>query len=151
MDTFFRGWRRKVGLMTLLLACAFAVASVRSRFLYDSFAIVDAAGLSLDSINSDSMGLVYLSYRSKEEFTYDVVWDSGPLGGGFVGYVSKRQGPFLSRVCGCRVGDLRGVISTGDRLIVVAIPYWILILVLTLLSACLILWTPRRRTTLVRQ
>lgn len=39
MNTYFRGWRRKLGVVTLLLACVFAAAWVRSLRVDDRYFI----------------------------------------------------------------------------------------------------------------
>ena len=36
MGDFFKLWRRKIGLLTLVMACAFMVAWIRSTITYDS-------------------------------------------------------------------------------------------------------------------
>jgi hypothetical protein len=39
MKEFFRGWKRKVGVVTLLMACVFAGGWVRGYSMYDSLAL----------------------------------------------------------------------------------------------------------------
>jgi hypothetical protein len=48
MREFFRGWKRKAGCVTLLLACVFAAGWVRSQNSIDSFVISDFEFVSLN-------------------------------------------------------------------------------------------------------
>jgi len=40
MRDFFKGWRRKIGVLTLGLACAFAAAWIRSEVTCDSIQVI---------------------------------------------------------------------------------------------------------------
>jgi hypothetical protein len=44
MGTFFKGWRPKIGVLTLAMACAFAVGWVRSHFSDDRISLKLATG-----------------------------------------------------------------------------------------------------------
>src|SRR5262249_20240049 len=47
MSTFFHGWKRKVGVVTLLVACAFAGAWVRGVTICDSVKVVPFTGVNV--------------------------------------------------------------------------------------------------------
>ena len=43
MREFFRGWKRKLGVVSLVMACVFMAGWVRSSLLTDRFAIITPA------------------------------------------------------------------------------------------------------------
>ena len=116
MGEFFKGWRRKAGLVTLAMACVLAVGWMRS---YTVFGDVAWFG-----IGSQQQRMVSLAGR--------VSWKSYPVSGEAVWMVRSydKSGPMLSE----EQFDLAWSILSGC-----VIPYWSLVLPLTLLSAWLIL------------
>jgi hypothetical protein len=58
MGEFFRGWRRKVGVVTLVLSCVFAGLWIRSRVVRDRFSVHTNSELSTHVL-SDRSGLTW--------------------------------------------------------------------------------------------
>jgi hypothetical protein len=113
MREFFRGWRRKIGVMPLVVACAFMAGWVRSQALFDQIA---------------ARGNLFLSNGGC------VVWDWKGWGGSdssITDWYSNMATPF---------DEDWYLGSDGVRL-----PYWAIVIPLTLLSAHLLLSKPRPR------
>jgi hypothetical protein len=53
MGEFFRGWRRKVGVLTLMMACVAMGGWVRSSFIKDHLTSVDGLGSSIQATSFD--------------------------------------------------------------------------------------------------
>ena len=105
MFNYFRGWRRKAGLVTLLMACVFAAGWVRSLTEIDRLGLFGGWVCSWGG----SMRLVEVSFITTQ------------IGGASVR--AAQLTPFFS------------------------IPYWMIVLPLTLLSAWLLLSKPRILTS----
>ena len=116
MGEFFKGWRRKAGLGTLAMACVLAVGWMRSYTVAE-----DAAWF---SIGSQQQLMVSFAGR--------VRWESYPVSGEAAWTVRSynKSGPIFSE---------DRLVLAGSSLSGWVIPYWSLILPLTLLSAWLIL------------
>jgi hypothetical protein len=154
MREFFRGGQRKVGCVTLVMTCLFGVAWGRSNFIADW---VEVPGWHSGSEwRSDA---AYLTWK----------WQSPPLQ---VGKLKWRSSVILMDLPEVDVVDIRlyadspadlnwGGLRAGCvksrpwsggqglegeiRTYFLRVHYWVLILPLTLLSTCLILWKPRKR------
>ncbi len=125
MGEFFKGWRRKAGLGTLAMACVLAVGWMRSYTV--------AADAAWFVIGSQQQRMVSLSGR--------VSWKSYPVSGEGVWKVRSyiKSGPILSEDLFFREWSIWSAW---------VIPYWSLVLPLTLLSAWLILGNrPTSRAT----
>lgn len=107
MHTFFHGWRRKAGVVTLVLALAVLVAWMRSQFVTDTYDLFEYhAGSRLLVLESRSGWLLIIKFR----------------------LFPNAVGP-------------ASLVQDGG----VGINYFLMITPLTLLSAFLILWKPRKR------
>jgi hypothetical protein len=138
MSEFFHGWRRKVGVPTLLMACILMAGWVRSSRKLDflrlpvpltgwSVSIESASGfiqLRLDGDNAHSE----FGYFPTELKTYLIYYSDYPL--------STFEYEWYS------AGDSRPT----DCGIITLFPYWSVILLPTLLSAYLLLSKPRKST-----
>jgi hypothetical protein len=164
MHTFFHGWRRKAGSVTLLLACAVYGAWIRSSTVTDSVNCYSWWKVTQSLVSSDSS----LSWERRD--TTNVAnhevpfWKRGIAG-------RKRRAPralpqlasFQSEsiIAGGHLSprlDAPDIIwhwrwhgfGSGDwpshYTTLWVIPYWSIVLPLTLLSAYLILWKPRKPT-----
>ncbi|MDB5343195.1 MAG: hypothetical protein JWP89_1572 [Schlesneria sp.] len=144
MWSFFHGWQRKVGVVTLVMALAVTGMWARSFMILDqvrlyrkdvfrvlvttpgSFGWIDHTDLSASSFKppppSWSWGYLHVGDTHPDPATHLITWQIHVLGFG--------------------VG--KGVFNNTD---VVLIPYWPFAIPLTLLSAHLILWKPRKRET----
>ena len=154
MSTYFHGWRRKIGVVSLFLACVYMAGWVRSLTDEDCFCRVQRLGntelISADgsigwrqvvllySNTSTSMGHPANGYsrrKSRPIQLFPIVsayhkWDSD-LDFRFAGFA------FVSALA--TWNDIRSSIWI--------IPYWSIVLPLTLLSAWLLLSPPRKRST----
>jgi hypothetical protein len=150
MWAFFRGWRRKVGCVTLVPACLLFLMYMRSRVLLDEVAIVESIYRQecYGSVNGTLFWQSYEStlavYTPTPYFSYgqlafkpdgpfdpdNVRWRSKWTGGGIVEFP-------ISLV---RTGNGSGTVSSTLRYV----SYWYVIVPLTALSAFLILWKPQK-------
>lgn len=64
MPKFFHGWRRKLGCLTLLLACVFAVGWVRSPFIQDAIHIPCDDGDYFCEIGQQRISFIRVPYWS---------------------------------------------------------------------------------------
>jgi hypothetical protein len=135
MREFLRGWKRKLGCMTLVIACAFAAPWIRSYSICDDFTLSKHG--QFDSLVSVDGQLFTTSgpYRGPDEFRR----------------TTRRAQPIQNLWAGrfewqwrcCGFGSASS--STQNRTIYLKIiPYWSVVLPLTLMSAYLLLSKPRR-------
>jgi hypothetical protein len=145
MQRYIYSWRRKAGFITLVIACLVAGAWVRGLMIEDSFHHYNESSewffgstngglyvnwLHFDPESSSSlakeplkecpfwMSTARASYRFTGADELPIDWDWNWCGFKYFGY---------------------------ERDFTAIIPYWSVALPLTLLSACLILWKPRKR------
>jgi hypothetical protein len=131
MQTFFHGWRRKMGVVTLVMACLATGLWVRTLFFADQ--ICFAIGDRKHYINSGQSGLTWLSVdRSPVLEWYTVLSeeDFEQL------HLNRPLAESLNE--GFAILTDRGINPVCRYLL-----YWWLVLPLTLLSAYLILWKPQ--------
>ena len=148
MGEFFRGWRRKVGLLTLLAACLFSAGWVRSLSTSDAILIprTKSGFIRLDScfgrfswniVQNDKVTIPTMIWRSDVIVRpdSDVVFDHS-------NYVYER------RLHWGKI-DTGRVHSPGDgrvRASYVILPYWFITIPLVLISAFLLLSKPCKST-----
>lgn len=130
MHTFFHSWRRKAGVVVLVMVVIFVAAWIRSYSFADSIPIND--GHSLQVVESIYGGVRWMRFIPSPSHSET--------------YRSQRI------PCRVHVRDLtRNAIpmymSTfpDTRCDEWTISYWVIIAPLTILSAYLILWRPRKR------
>ncbi len=151
MREFFRGWRRKVGCVSLVMACLFGVAWGRSQFVVDK---IEVPGWDSGSECKSYPGYISWTWRSPSDQFEKIRWTSQVLSNwreidiwtyndprfdwnwGGIKFGSVATGRWSAHQ---GEDSIRGEIRTHFR----AVYYWVLALPLTLLSACLILWKPR--------
>ena len=145
MGQFFNGWRRKVGVGTLLLACLFCCAWARSLNEVDAFQMSRT-----DRVFSGNGGIVWVAQTSGISTPFwAIVWYWDVMGRDRDSLGMCRQ---LSLPWDCRRRDGIAGIERGQHesqeiaMCWLRIDYKLLVLALTLLSAYLILWKPRKRT-----
>jgi hypothetical protein len=141
MGIYFKPLRRKIGVVTLMLACLFAAGWVRSRSIIDNFggptrgrfevginSIDNSIDLTL-FVRGTSNETVWRmpDHDSCENVPLDVVFD------GFIWVIS---------LCGFKVGYQ---LPPQCCHTVCLIPYWSIVIPLTLLSAWLLLSKPRTK------
>ena len=144
MGYFFKGWRRKIGVMTLVMACVLMVGWGRSVVIEDS---VTAAceGFITVFVASKSQGLVWAKLQETKGSIehplfrgHSLGWASrknsaGPFDG-IDGYSSQRRWHW----CGFRFEDGELELPVKIRLTIRVVPYWSVILPLTFISAFLL-------------
>ncbi|MEI8383783.1 MAG: hypothetical protein WCJ09_26955 [Planctomycetota bacterium] len=154
MREFFRGWRRKAGCVTLLMAIAVTGAWIRSRVIHDFLTI--RSRKTLDRLSATSQGMKWERVKAirAADFpkTVGTEWTSFPASttmtlmpfDSVVGIYSVNTIQSDWQFCGFR--SQRG--HYGEATFVQhgywVIPYWSFAAPLTLLSACLILWKPQK-------
>lgn len=77
MFSYFRGWKRKAGLVTLVFACLFSTFWLRSLMIWDSINVPAAEG-SADEVASFDGAIVWFHYPSLGNQIFRV--DSEPIG-----------------------------------------------------------------------
>ena len=142
MHTFFHGWRRKAGVVTLVMACALMGGWIRSYASVDSIFVNTGNG----------------QRRLQSEGGY-LIWSSGgfePAGSSF-GFESRLFTPieFIEpnelwvdwrfRCPGIRVGTMPSGHAPNGFVRLSLVAYLMFVFPLTLLSAYLILWKPRKQ------
>jgi hypothetical protein len=145
MREFFRGWKRKAGVVTLMVACMFAVGWVRSRFVSDSFGFPVGTEIAI-ACASGWESLVFSPFRGEKiasipagmqlgkaldapDQADDLFSDPG-ITWSFLRY-------------GFGIGESSDGTEDGIEIDVYAMPYWSIVLPLTATSAWLLLSKPR--------
>ena len=140
MRNFFRGWKRKFGVVTLVLTCLFAGGWVRSQHRSDMF--TNRVKMRLRAIFSVDQSIVLEWAENTEHLWWATVFRSDPaIPNEFLGNDVIRWNFHL---LGFRHGSVPADRFPYDVTFVV-IPYWSIVLPLTLLSAWLMLSQPNTR------
>ena len=157
MGEFFHGWRRKVGVLTLLLACMFAVGWMRSPRIIDSIrfpaqmhAKESLVSVTIDSLISSSHSIFWV--RSDEGSADISPTEEIDLGPRYPKWNTSSEHPELFhsqfkwrwRVCGFGIGDFDVERHEGSWETCAIIPYWSIVIPLTVLSAWLLLSKSRK-------
>ena len=150
MGEFFKPWQRKIGIVTLMMACVFTGLWVRGQAIKDVYQFGNGNGPVFDTVVSSHYGLMWFRYEaidgsgyswnpgwfaipidacsklysSECRIVYDVKWHWGELGFDF---------------CDSGIGDQIHAVHRN-------IPYWSIVLPLTANSAFLLLSKPRVTT-----
>ena len=149
MGNLFKGWRRKAGCVLLVMTCGFLVDWMRS-YTFCRFSEWEEEGrvTQLTVVNG---GISWAKYVfSKDSRTFK---DNRSLGYHFGRYNGCRNGTHgwwsfnTTPIAGFRFGtDFRSLDrNIEERADYWLVPYWSVVLPLTLLSAYLILGKPRMR------
>ena len=140
MGEFFKGWRRKIGLVVLMLAFVFM------GFLARSFDLsVGVAGFKNDSFFATNGSFIWERQHSNGKTTTTtgenaIRWGRVKVASG----TSFFQNPLIKwywQWCGIGSGEYQ--YKGGMRNVFWAIPHWFIILLLTLLSGYLLLKKPK--------
>ena len=154
MREFFRGWRRKIGCVALMIAALFLSAWVRSLVIRDIFTwtFVEAKiGIVAKShqgtigwlrnspafskqddgwkSDNDFRGNLFDTWIDLDDVADDLKWrwQWAEFDFGAASWVDETMAP-----------------DDHNSIVVVIVPYWSIVTPLTLLSAYLILWKPRK-------
>lgn len=142
MWDYFKPFRRKLGLVTLLLACVVAAGWIRSRSYADCWTIDN--GMAGRNFGSSQFGLGYEYFHdsngsvipTRTHFSTED-WSKGPLSS-----LDNMKWDFDA--CGFRFGEAK-TSNKAFQLRTAIIPYWSIVTPLTLLSAWLLLSKSRTR------
>jgi hypothetical protein len=142
MREFFQGWRRKVGVVTLLMALVLCGLWVRSLSTIDVLAL-PASLLNYTFVSGQG------SFAATGNFVFNLRQDSREENGRTILRVEIRQMAKQPnrkefhwwKFNGSEFRLFRS--SSESNGVMPMVPYWSLVLPLTLLSAYLILWKPR--------
>ncbi len=154
MGNFFRGWRRKFGVVTLVLACAFMTGWLRSLSVRDTFLFqreqrkgIELFGhLSFISSNNGRIKWVQWDANSESGKMYmslDGSYFTGKSGTPdvFDSVISECRLQF----CGIEFWDGPSRKSSELNAMTFVLPYGFLVVPLTLLSAYMLISEPRSR------
>jgi hypothetical protein len=154
MREFFRGWKRRVGAVTLLMACVFAMIWVISLYRQDVLRLSPSKS-SLEYFQSCNGAFTWMRYID----AHPMFVKRQPLAWGAAAVTFSNED-----ICHCHLINkvkwrlsLLGAVAGEEltnvnfpeyngpatRVIAVKIPYWFIILPMTLLSAWLLLRGPR--------
>ncbi|MBC8116025.1 MAG: hypothetical protein H7062_16685 [Candidatus Saccharimonas sp.] len=151
MGEFFKGWRRKAGLVTLAMALLFTIALMRSYVVSDTFYV--SSGQTLHQLTSFAGALTWTRSGGEDE-TVPIQWQTNqisetfPSPWGWHGREVKYEWQW--RGAGFSIGAFSydaGGYASWLRVDVLTISYSSLVLPLTLLSAWLILGKPQKAKT----
>ncbi|MDB5343031.1 MAG: hypothetical protein JWP89_1408 [Schlesneria sp.] len=145
MREFFHGWRRKAGCVALIMACVLMVGWFRSRLVQDEIRIsVCYANLFFNSCNSTLTWWQLSGLDSASPQCFALQWLTHPEIRGrmfsFSELVTLEEGSSLTPT---HVYVPRE--EQGAALVNWTVPYWSIVLPLTLLSAYLLLVPSRKR------
>jgi hypothetical protein len=138
MWSFFHGWKRKIGVVALALACLFAGGWVRSLRRNDtlSFRDSDQSHICLQSNNS----LIGFQ-RLREKFPFQVILNDYSTGPSFDHDRTSVKFTWKSEFAG--FGAANGVeATTGIVIELWTVPYWSIVVPLTLFAAWCLLTKP---------
>lgn len=165
MHTFFHGWRRKAGCVSLVVACVFVIAWMRSLFRADGVAEIGPQG---SYTIYSSRGAVHVDQLVSERYFLDD-YNRGRLSRPWYSPSFRWTSHAVSRDPGrrdtdssdpdrddmkwslnwygfrCREVSRSQWIGVAYRYREWVVPYWVVVWPLTLLAGYLILWKPRQR------
>jgi hypothetical protein len=146
MWSYFRGWKRKIGVVTLAMACGFMMAWMRSFHYWDAFTFV--SGNSLDRLLFGHEGITWertlepgsvllrVSHRR-----YRCIYDAKGLRPLLEGWNYRHL--WRWQFCGFDFGELMVEGQAGKHRLLFSVPYWSIVAPLTLISAWCLLTKPR--------
>ena len=160
MGEFFRGWRRKAGCVTLVMACIFVGAWARSLGTFDVINFPLGRDYAIAITSWENSFAVRIGWDQEDSWD-ELIWVARDYD--YFGYTDPKStfyrfkqpipdgsGCFVSWYLLSSAGGI-GVTpndQTSDRrMLFVIAPYWPIVLPMTLLSAYLLLFSKRRSTT----
>ena len=141
---FFHGWRRKIGIVTLVIACVFMVGWVRSHSVQDVLSIHSGRHTS-ESVSSVKCVLVWQQCQidDAEYMTALPEWTTYPFHSETKWYDETGM-VWRWQLCGFGFGELPSDLVEGVQARYFFIPYWSVTVPLTLVSVWLLLSRPRK-------
>ncbi|MEI8019815.1 MAG: hypothetical protein WCH39_16545 [Schlesneria sp.] len=146
MDEFFRGWRWKIGVMTLMLACVLMAGWVRSVVVQDTFVIPIGNKFSVQFVSAYHRLILGRHVTiTGEPLRKRQLWTSIPA--------ERKCWQLKIELMTCRVefdsflyANNGLVFNTGISSWYFEFPYWIVVAPLTVASALLLLSKPHKPT-----
>lgn len=154
MREFFRGWKRKSGVVTLLIACLFLAAWVRSITVHDAVIIGFRSNtFAVESRSHDLYGLALIAKNGRREKMIFIprsalISDETMSRPSVIGPADSRWeialGKFSIKGASGLIGFPSDLLPTPGQPIpfsnfLVQVPYWSIVVPLTLLSAYLLI------------
>ena len=152
MAEFFRGWKRKVGMLTLLLACVFMAGWLRSPIVSDVLNIPTGKHSFIGLASSGgSLGWARCHFRNpaKSNMSAHPFWEKDKYTHSLINLTLFDIDGLKWRWRCFGFGFYEGSIDDGDNgywMNCLQIPYWSIVVSLTLLSSHLLLSKPRKST-----
>ena len=160
MGEFFNGWRRKIGLLTLVMACVFMAGWIRSLQRVDSRIVFTSTSSSLQLISGNATITVrrFVSPHAVKSLPglvdrlllVGVFPPSGNSSGNVAFSIDEKSrlqigNPYswTVKTGGFGIGQVKDK-DLPLQVFVWAVPYWFIVISLTLLSAYLLLNKPRQ-------
>ena len=141
MGEFFRGWKRKVGVVMLAIAATLAIAWCSSFYSLFWVQVAVSQSSGIQAVTGDGC-LTVLVIRNASVFNF--VFDRGSSDNPKAIYRYERPDyVWLLRSPHVRYGEDKG---TKGRIITVSVSFTLVVIPLTLLSAYLLLSKPRQST-----
>jgi hypothetical protein len=144
MREVFRGWKRKLGVVTLAMACGFIIGWVRSLSVMDVLQI-GSGSRTMEHCVSTNGSLIWGRFRTEDPNSVIVFPIWGTSGSSTIeAFLEHANLRCNWRSFGFGRGDLNIDSLDRSRHTFWMIPYWSIILPLTVLSAFLLLTKPRQ-------
>jgi hypothetical protein len=146
MHTYFHSWRRKAGVITLVMACVFMGAWIRSLRVQDQLVVPRRDSAHLFASRNGILGWVRVS-----PLLATIEWSSIAVTGTMEDSWGDAEAHWRWHYCGIDIGAATLTAKSQGRVIKMqfeqwGVPYWTIVMPPTLLSAYLILWKPRKRS-----
>jgi hypothetical protein len=141
MREFFKGWRRKVGCVTLMMSLVLMAGWIRSTYCEDVLMLTNwPRRTAVDSLSGSLYWSTWEDPQERLRHSPIIHWDR-------IDALRVRE-PVTAEMIQEAVSNSvtnfkRDVVS--PKVINISIPYWSITIPLTLLTAYLILWKPRKR------
>ena len=145
MGNFFHGWRWKVGVVTLWMACVFMGGWIRGQSTVDELYFGKGKGIHSFSLFFGRNGITLTRRTTEESRTSNPNWYCGPLEPRESFYIFQ-PGLVVEwrwHSCGFEAGEFHDLEMPIWRMSWWNTPYWSLVIPLTLLSAWLLLSNSR--------
>lgn len=147
MQSFFHGWRRKAGVVTLVMACVLASAWLRSITYEDKFRLSRHSTSEVLVISAHQH--VIIAWQNGASAGKMPFWTSGRLPEHGWVFTAEDNVTIYLGLYGSSFGYNTFVteawVPKTIDITTLHFPYWIVVIPLTLLSAYLLLWKPRKR------
>jgi hypothetical protein len=146
MGDYFKPMRRKIGILTLVMACVFAGVWVRSEMIYDDFHLE----LPIDRRHTLAIESMFGRIEVAATF-YNTQRRRSPPAHFATQTITFNENEGDFEFSNCWLPTIKGVWGRLDEVdswsgYIVVLPYWSITVPLTLLSAYLLLSKPRKST-----